>query len=401
MDVQMEELLNVSEQLIDQVPLDFSRSLYDHIPWTQRLIGIKGARGTGKTTLLLQYLRKAELNKNEKLYVSLDDIYFSENNIVDFGKTFFHQGGKVLVLDEVHKYENWAKEIKNLYDRYPALQIIFTGSSIVEISKQEGDLSRRVVMYELQGLSYREFLEYNYELQLPQLTLDTLLNTGFNYNEYFPESFRPLKFLAEYLQYGYYPFFKEGKNEYYLRLRQLVRNIVEFDMAEIEGLDIRQAKKIIQLLYIIAQQVPFKPNISSLASKTNIHRNSMSNYLYYLNEARLIGLLGSKNFSVASLQKPEKIFLDNTNLMFSLSEQYPNLRSLRETFIYNQLNYLFDISASIQGDFLVNNQYTFEVGGLSKTSKQIKNVDNSWIIKDELEKPAGKSIPLWLFGFLY
>lgn len=393
----MVELFELSNTQLQRTKLNFFRSLYNTIDWENRLIGIKGARGTGKTTMLLQYLKQLELSNSEKLYVSLDDIYFTNHSLVEVGKEFHMQGGKILVLDEVHKYPNWSQEIKNLYDRYSDLKIVFTGSSIVDITKNEGDLSRRSVMYELKGLSFREYLGLVENIHFAPLSLEEILSEKFDYSKYFPTDFKPYQYFEEYLKYGYYPFFLESKNTYYQRLKQLIRLIVELDMAEIKGLDIRQSKKILQLLYIISQQVPFSPNLSDLARKTTIHRNSLNDYLYYLEEARLLYLLQPKNYSIASLQKPEKIYLNNTNLLYALSEEKPNSGTIREVFFYNQLAGLYQIIQSKEADFLVDNQYTFEIGGKNKTTTQIKGVEKSWLIKDDIILPVGRVIPLWLF----
>ena len=397
----MIELFELSNNHLQKIKLDFFRSLYKNIDWNSRLIGIKGARGTGKTTMLLQYLIQLDLPKTQKLYISLDDIYFTNHSLVEVGKAFYLQGGKILALDEVHKYPNWSQEIKNLYDRYNDLKIIFTGSSIVDITKNEGDLSRRAVMYELKGLSFREYLDLVEDIRFNELSLEEILDEDFVFSELFPSDFKTYEYFNKYLKTGYYPFFLESKITYYQRLKQLVRLVVELDMAEIKGLDIRQSKKILQLLYIISQQVPFSPNLSDLARKTTIHRNSLNDYLYYLEEARLLYLLQLKNYSVASLQKPEKIYLNNTNLLYALSEDNPNSGTIREVFFYNQLAGLHQISQSKEADFLVDNKYTFEIGGKNKTMTQIKDVENSWLVKDDIIQPTGRTIPLWMFGFLY
>lgn len=397
----MDELFDVSNSRISQTELKFFRSLYQKIEWESRLIGVKGARGTGKTTLLLQYLKQLDVPATQKLYISLDDIFFTNHNLVEIGKEFSLRGGKILVLDEVHKYPNWAQEIKNLYDRYSDLKIVFTGSSIIDITKSEGDLSRRAVIYELKGLSFREYLELKEGIRFNALTLEEILDKNFNFDETYPNDFKPYQYFHDYLKFGYYPFFLESQSTYYQRLKQLVRLIVEIDMAEIKGFDIRQAKKILQLLYIISQQVPFSPNLSELARKTTIHRNSLNDYLYYLEEARLLYLLQPKNYSVASLQKPEKIYLNNPNLLYALSEEQPNAGTVREVFFYSQLAGIHTISQSKEADFLVDNKFTFEVGGKNKKSSQISGVGEAWLVKDDILRPTQNSIPIWLFGFLY
>ncbi|MDP2423383.1 MAG: AAA family ATPase [Bacteroidales bacterium] len=332
----MLELLSSSELLIQRVPMGFKRHLAYSIDWNNRLIGIKGARGTGKTTLLLQWLHEKKLPVSKAAYFSLDDLYFLSNTLVDTAQTFYQQGGQILALDEVHKYPLWAREIKIIYDRFADLQIVFTGSSIIDIARQEADLSRRAMMYELHGLSYREYLVMHGIIALNALPLERILNTDEPIRHLFAAQFRPLAHFNDYLQFGYYPFSMEDKAGYHQRLQQMVRLIVEYDMAEIKGFDIRNAKKMLQLLYIIAQQVPFKPNLLKLSEKSGIHRNSIGNYLYFLEEARLIRLLHPSGISVAILQKPEKIFINNTNLMFAMTLGSPILGTLRETFIYRQ-----------------------------------------------------------------
>lgn len=396
----MSELGVISDRLISKVGLDFRRSLFHRVNWKDRLIGIKGSRGTGKTTMLLQYLQSIHRGA-QVMYVSMDELYFTTNTLVEFGASFVDQGGEVLVLDEVHRYPRWSLEIKNLYDRYSDLQIIFTGSSIVDITRQEGDLSRRAMIYELHGLSFREFLEFEYDLKFDPLSLKQILSLSFKVEDYFDYSFKPMAYFDSYLKFGYYPFYKENKESFHSRLRQMSRMIIEVDMAGIKGFDIRQSKKLLQLLHIISQQVPFKPNISKLGEKTNIHRNSMNNYLYYLHEARLVSLLYPQEFSVAALQKPEKIFLNNTNMMYALTEAGVNLGAVRETFFNNQVSVIHKVSQSKKSDFIVDGKYTFEVGGEGKSKKQIQDVPDSFRVKDGITWPSEKTIPLWMFGFLY
>lgn len=398
----LEELLEISERLVNDVSLSFKRYLAPVLYEENRLIGIKGARGTGKTTMLLQYLADKGVSSSYGAYFSLDELYFTSHTLVDTVKTFHQGGGKIVLLDEVHKYPGWAREIKNIYDRYSDLKIIFTGSSIMDITKQEGDLSRRAVMYELKGLSYREYLALFHGISLPLLDLEQLISPErHKLRKQFPTDFNPLAYFKEYLQYGYYPFSYSGKESYFQRLRQLVRTIVEYDMAEMKGFDIRHAKKMLRLLYIIAQQVPFKPNVNKLALKTDIHRNTINNYLYFLHDARLIYLLHQKGQSMATLQKPEKIFMDNPNLLYALSEDTPSIGTIREVFFNNQMGANFTLNHASQTDFVVDNKYYFEIGGKHKTSKQLDGLSQAWVVKDDIEYPVANSLPLWMFGFLY
>ncbi|MDP2692349.1 MAG: AAA family ATPase [bacterium] len=394
-------LLEQSERLIANVTLDFKRFLFHAVKWDNRLIGIKGARGTGKTTLLLQWIKEQNLAVEKAAYFSLDDLYFSANSLKDTVAQFYKNGGTLLVLDEVHKYKNWSLEIKNAHDFFPDLKIIFTGSSIIDISKQEGDLSRRALMYELPGLSYREYLSMRGIIDLPTIRLNDLLFNPTAIKKEIPKDFRPLAHFDNYINFGYYPFGLEDMLSVHQRINQLIRTIVEVDMAELQDFDIRNAKKLFQLIYVVAQQVPFKPNITSLAAKTGMHRNTLNNYLHYLEQAKIIYLLYPAGNSIAVLQKPEKIVLNNTTLLNALAEQKPVIGTLRETFFLSQLQPIHKVQLPKKGDFLVNDTFTFEVGGKTKGQKQISGLENAWVVKDDIELPMLNTIPLWMFGLLY
>lgn len=396
----MEQLLEKSAALVQRTTTNKKRYLYAEVNWDIRLIGIKGARGTGKTTLLLQKLKSLELSPVEASYWSLDDFYFTTNSLVETAEEFIKKGGKYLFLDEVHKYQNWSLQIKNLYDFYPDLHIVFTGSSIIDISREEGDLSRRMLMYSLHGLSYREYLAFNNYAVFEPITLNDIVSTDQKWKSHFPVDFKPLVYFQDYLQYGYYPFSMEDKQGYATRLQQLVRLIVEYDMAELKGFDIRNAKKMLQLLNVIANNVPFQPNITNIASKSGIHRNSVVSYLHFLEQAQLIKLLYASGISLATLIKPEKVYLNNTNFAYSFSTTAPNKGNIRETFLLSQVSVKHKVSYPKQGDFLVNDTFTFEVGGKDKKNKQIARQENSFVVSDDLEFPVTK-LPLWLFGFLY
>lgn len=400
-DCAMIDLLENSNRLVQNVPLKFKRYLLSKINFDNRLIGIKGARGTGKTTMLLQWLNGLGKPASEAVYLTLEDLFFLSNTLVDTAQQFYQQGGKIMVLDEVHKYPQWAREIKVLYDRYNDLKIVFTGSSIIDISRQEGDLSRRALMYELFGLSYREYLLMNEISDIPVLTLEQITQNKNDIRNLFSGQFRPMANFENYLRFGFYPFYNEDTGGYYQRLRQLTRMIVEFDMAEIKGFDIRNAKKMLQLLYIIAEQVPFKPNLMKLAEKTGIHRNSLGNYLYFLEEARLISLLYPSGNSLATLQKPEKIYMDNSNLMYALTGKTAQIGSVRETFVNNQFNIVTNVKHPKSADFETEGNMIFEVGGSGKGLKQISGLPNAYLIKDKIEYPVSNAIALWMIRILY
>lgn len=386
--------------LINETNTFFTRYLYEKLTWAERLIGIKGSRGVGKTTMILQYIKKIYGTSKEALYITLDDLYFSDNKLIDLADEFVASGGVHLFIDEVHKYDNWAVEIKNIYDYHSKLKIVFTGSSLLEILNSRSDLSRRALIYKLQGLSFREFIHFKYNIITPSFSLnDILLNhesISLNFN-----TIKPLKYFEEYLKIGYFPFFGKEKALYFQRLREVMNMILEIELPKLRNVEVSKISKVKQLLYIISESVPFKPNISSLSQKINISRNTLLEYIYHLNDANVINVLKKDNFGVSNLQKPEKIYLENTNYIFALSYGNENTGNIRETFFLNQVSQDNEIAYSEKSDFFVNNKYTFEVGGKNKQQKQIKNIENSFIVKDKIELGFENQIPLWLFGFLY
>lgn len=398
----METLRLKSDLIVQQQNLEIVRPLAKTIDWNDRLISILGARGTGKTTLILQHIKANYGLSKEVLYITMDDIYFTNNLLSNFAQEFRQNGGKILFIDEVHKYPNWAREIKNIYDFYKDLNIVFTGSSIVDISRQNTDLSRRAVQYELTGLSYREFLSFTGTKTLAVIALQDLIDNHVEIAHNLFSNFKPLQHFNEYLRHGYYPFFIENINTYHLRLEKVVRLIIEQDLQFIAGFNPHHPRKIYQLLYILSTNVPFKPNISNLSEKMGITRNLIVEYLYYLNDAKLINSLSAAGKSISTLQKPDKIFLENTNLSFALSPNNTDKGSLREAFFMNQLkNAQHEINLPLKGDFLVDDKFTFEIGGKGKSTKQLAGVENSFIAVDDMEAGVGNKIPLWMFGLLY
>ncbi|SKB63007.1 hypothetical protein SAMN05660226_02352 [Parapedobacter luteus] len=326
-----------------------------------------------------------------------------ENSIsADVADTFWQLGGKVLYIDEVHKYPEWAREIKNIYDFNRDIRLIFTGSSVTDLLRQTGDLSRRAALYELPGLSYREYLYFAGIAQLAPVTLEDILAKHLSIAGDITATLRPLKAFADYLNHGYYPFFKEGLRQFPFKLENVVKMIIETDLQHIEGFDPHNVRKMYQLLYILATNVPFKPNISKLSEKTGIHRNTLIQYLQHLERARLIHALYAAGRSISTLQKPEKIYLENANLHFALAPQHVDKGSLREAFFVNQLRHArHRVSLPAKGDFLVDERWTFEVGGKNKTMDQLAGVQDAYIAADDMESGVLRKIPLWLFGFLY
>lgn len=381
--------------------LDFVRSVMETISWDARLIGIRGARGVGKTTLLLQYIKQNLPFDGSALYVSLDNIWFSEHKLIFLVDEFVKKGGNYLLLDEVHKYPNWSQELKNIYDDYPELKIVFTGSSLLEILNARADLSRRAVMYTMQGLSYREYLNLTLNLDLPSLSIKEILEDHVAIAQKLNTLLKPLQHFESYIKMGYYPFFLEGTNLYYQRLEEVVNLILEIEMPLLRKVDIAYITKLKQLLQIISQSVPFMPNISKLSERIKINRNTLVSYIYFLQEAHLINNLYKDAKGITRFQKPDKIYLENTNLQFLFSAKNTDRGNLRETFFINQVGSEHQVEYIEKDDFLIDGTYCFEVGGKGKTNKQIKDVKNSYLVLDNLEYGNSNRIPLWLFGFLY
>jgi uncharacterized protein len=398
----MEKLFQFSVSRINSVETSFKRYLWNKINWNNRLIAITGARGVGKTTLLLQYI-KENLNErpDEVIYVNMDDLYFSKNALVDFADNFVKRGGKYLFLDEVHKYRNWSQEIKNCYDYFPGLKIVLTGSSALNIYKGKADLSRRAMLYKMHGLSFREFIALKYNYYFPVLELYDLLYNAPKKIPAILEKIKPLKLFEEYLQFGYYPFFNEDEAEFQIRLKQTVNHILDSDLPSVENIDFSAVNYLRKLISILAEIVPYKPNIVKLSQQVGVSRETLVRYLYLLEKADLLILLQTSTHGISKMNKPEKIYLNNPNLVYSLADNQSNQGTLRETFFLNQLQVLHKISWSEKSDFLVNDKYTFEIGGKNKNHKQITGIENAFVAADNIEYAQQNKIPLWLFGFLY
>ena len=377
------------------------RDFINTVDWSNRFIGIKGSRGVGKTTLLLQYIKKNYKADNDILYVSLDSFYFTENSLYELADVFYKRGGKLLAIDEVHRYTNWATELKNIYDDMPDLKVIFTGSSLLHLNKAKADLSRRVVMYQMPGLSFREFLEFETKKEFPVYELDDIINNHIELAMEITKGLKPLAYFENYLNYGYYPFYLENKKSFHQKLNETLLTVLEVDIPQFELIQTSGIIYLKKLLKIISRSVPFKPNMNSLSSRTGISLNTMKTYLKYLSDAKLLSLLYFPDSGINSLNKPEKIYLENANLIYNLADNLPDIGNIRETFFFNQLSKTDNINASKRADFIVNNYYTFEIGGKNKQQKQIRNIENSFIVKDNIEIGTDNIIPLWLFGFLY
>ena len=398
----MEFLFEQFQQKLKHTSTDFVRSIMDEIHWEARLIGIKGARGIGKTTLLLQYI-KLHLSSSlgQILYVSLDDIWFNHHSLIELVRDFERQGGRYLFLDEVHKYSGWAQELKNIYDSYPNLKIVFTGSSLLEILNARADLSRRAVVYTMQGFSFREYIGVESGTLLKPLSLDQILENHIEVTQQINDKIKPFQYFDSYLKHGYYPFYKEELDLYEMRLGEVVNMILEIELPLLRNVDMAYVTKVKQLLVIIAESVPFVPNVSKLSDKIGINRATLLSYLNYLDEIGLTYNLYKDAHGISKLQKPSKVYLENTNLIFLLARNNANIGNLRETFFSNQLSYRHSLGYADLGDFLVEGQFTFEIGGKGKGHKQIKTVANSYVVSDDILYASQNKIPLWLFGFLY
>ncbi|MEH0152680.1 AAA family ATPase [Limibacter armeniacum] len=393
----MELLQKSFLNLLRNTDNSFQRTL--NVNWDNRMIAIVGARGVGKTTYIMQHIKQRHKNLDEVLYASLDHLYFYERPLMDVVDEFVSYGGKYLYLDEVHKYDGWSRVLKNIYDHYPNLKVAFTSSSILDVFKGDADLSRRVVKYEMNGMSFREYLRLVRNITLSQLTLEQLLTEHTSYYINLPKDFLPLPVFKEYLQSGYYPFTIEP--DFLTKLHNALMNVIELDLSQVENLTQNKVVQVKKVLGVIAESAPFKPNISQLAQKLQISRDIILSIIHLLEKAKILNLLQAPNKGVSLLQKPDKIYLENTNLMYALKD-LPDIGNIRETFFMNQLqNAGHSVRSSESTDFLVDQEFSFEIGGRSKKQTQVKALKNAFVVKDGIESGMGNVVPLWMFGVLY
>lgn len=395
----MEKLIIKSQQKINQISVDHKRYLYAVINRNARMIAVKGARGVGKTTLLLQLGK--ERKASEVLYVALDDLFFSDHTLYSLADAFNKIGGRLLLIDEVHKYPNWSRELKLIYDYFPQLQVMFTSSSILEIYKGESDLSRRAISYTLSELSFREYLALKENIQLPSYSLEEILASHQEISSELAQKFTPLRYFSDYLKYGAYPYFEGDGNEYYQKLLNTINLILEVDVQIAENIDFNNIAKLKRLLYVISSNVPFTPNINRLSEQIGLNRNALVRALQLLNKTTLVHTFYKQSKSISSLNKPDKIWMGNTNLMYAISGNQVEKGTLRETFFIQNMPKEHQLTIPDLGDILVNNQYLFEIGGKNKTTKQIQDKENAFVVRDDLEIGVFNIIPLWLFGFQY
>jgi predicted AAA+ superfamily ATPase len=397
----IEKLRQRSVRRIRDTGISFKRYLHRRIDWADRLIIIKGARGVGKTTLLLQYIKEHFNLSEEALFASLDDLWFTDHLLTDLAEQFYSLGGKYLFLDEVHKYPNWSQEVKNIYDNFPDLRLVLTSSSALHIYSGKGDLSRRGVVYEMQELSLREYVALKSGQILPSFTLREVVENHVELSANLSAKIKPVKLLKEYYRIGNYPYFIENPDNYHHRLQNTVNTIIEADLPAVLNIDYSSVQKLKKLLYVLSTSTPFKPNISKLSQRVGTARGTLLRYIHHLSEAHLIQLLHSGKEGMSYLAKPDKIYLHNPNLIETFGEQKTKVGTFRETFFLNQVGNAEQMYAHGSADFLVNNNFVFEIGGKNKGYKQIKGLSDAYIVSDDIEIGSRNRIPLWLFGFLY
>jgi predicted AAA+ superfamily ATPase len=395
----MDGLVKIYLRLLQETDAKMFRYLYPNIDWNERCIAIIGAKGVGKTTMLLQHIKSTFANKDEALFASLDNTWFANHSIFELADTFYMNGGTHLFLDEIHHYPNWATEIKNIYDSFPKLKTVFTGSSLLQIYKSTADLSRRVVYEKLEGLSFREFLKFEAIGDFPVFSLEEIVENHQNIAFQMTENLKIIPLFKKYLKNGYYLFYKEGLKKYEPKLQEAINNVIDVDIPALENIEFESRHKLKKLLAILATLVPYTPRITDLAAAIETNRNNTVKYLSLLANAKLLNLVSYKNKTIGDLTKPDKVLLNNTNLSYVFVNN-TNIGSARETFFVNQLSAVSNVILAPQGDFIVG-KYTFEVGGKNKTFDQIKDLPNSFVVADDIEIGHKNKIPLWLFGMMY
>ena len=386
-------LIEFMESQLKLTTSTFHRYMYDKISWESRMFGLVGPRGVGKSTMILQYIKENK-GKQHILYVAADHLYFTSHTIVDTVDEFAKEGGEHIFIDEIHKYENWSRELKQVYDTHPDVKVGFTGSSVLDIYRGFADLSRRAPIFNMQGLSFREYLKLFKDIDVPVFSLDDVLQ----HKAKLDNIAHPLPLFREYLHNGYYPFANE--NDFDMRLRQVINQTMEVDIPQYSNMNASTGRKLKKLLMVIAQSVPFKPVMDSLASVIGVSRNVLPHYFLYMEQAGMIGQLRDDTGGIRGIGKVEKVYLDNTSLAYLLGSESTDIGNIRETFFYNQMRVTADVISSRISDFEIDKR-TFEVGGRKKSKKQIADATEGYIVKDDIEFGSGNTLPLWAFGFLY
>ena len=399
----MESLFKKQDRLVAVTSTEIIRQWANSINWDARLMAIRGPKGVGKTTMMLQYIKlNYKFLDRQVLYVSCEDKYFSNHSLLSLAEQFYLNGGRHLFLDEVHKYDDWSTEIKEIYDFYPTMRVVLSGSSLLSMTEGDADLARRCINHDIQGLSFREFLHFYKGIKMPVYPLEQVLENPAPLIEEMNKHGRPIALLKEYLKYGYYPYYLNNETDYHIAIQQVVNKIIDIELPRICGVDLNNTRKIKSLLTILCASVPFQVDITKLATQSGLKRDTIINYLSYLDKAKLIRLLYSDLKNIKRMQKPDKIYIDNTNLLNAWATTPIQIGTIRETFVANQLsvNHVVEFRKT-DGDFLVDSKYTFEVGGDDKDFQQIANVADSFILADDMETAIGKKLPIWVVGFDY
>ena len=399
----METLFKKHDRLLALTSTAIIREMMNQVNWEAPMIAIRGPRGVGKSTLLLQYIKTHyEPYSREVLYCQMDSVYFSSHTLLDLAERFYQQGGQRLLLDEVHKYPTWSRELKEIYDLYPDMKVVFSSSSLLNVLQGDADLSRRCIPYDMQGLSLREFLLFYKGISIRPRTLEEALTRPASLCQEVNSQCRILACFHEYLQYGYYPFYLRNQTDYYTTIEQVVNYIIDVELPQLCGVDVANCRKLKALMGILASSVPYEVDISKLATTVQVHRNTILGYLNDMGRAKLINLLYADIQSVKKMQKPDKIYMENANLLYALSSGSVDIGTAREAFVVNQLSHLHQVEYSKKnGDFRIDGKYTVEVGGENKSFGQIAGVADSFVLADNIEAPLGRKLPLWVVGFLY
>ena len=398
----LNSIVKLEKKILKSLASDYRRYFFDRVDFSSQMIAVVGSRGVGKTTFLLQYLKdlKGQHDAYKSLYFSYDYPTHVDIKLYELAEAFVKVGGKYLLIDEIHKYKNFALDLKAIYDFYPEIQVIFTGSCATSIYNAQADLSRRAVLYHMNGLSYREFLELKLDKKLPVFTLEELTTNSVEIIDTLRDAFVPLEHFSEYLQFGYYPFYFSDKKNYLRQLTAVVNLTIDVDLVMLGYIKPAFANKLKKLLNVICYSKPFELNITKVASNIEVSRNTVYAYLEHLTKGDLLTVVADNKKGLTALSKPEKLYLNNTNLSYALCDT-PEIGTIRETFFANQLQEQHRVGSSKKGDFIVDDMYTFEIGGKSKKFKQIKDIENSFIVQDTDSTENRYKIPLWLFGFLY
>lgn len=381
------------EGQLKQTTSTFHRYMYSQINWESRMFGLVGPRGVGKSTMILQYIKEHQ-SERHMLYVAADHLYFSSHTLVETVDEFAKEGGEQIFIDEIHKYENWSRELKQIHDAHPDLKVGFTGSSVLDIYKGYSDLSRRAPIFMMQGLSFREYLALFHGIEVPVYILEDILNQQARLDAVS----HPLPLFRDYLQRGYYPF--SGDSDFGMRLRQVINQTMEVDIPQYANMNASTGRKLKKLLAVIAQSVPFKPVMDSLATVIGVSRNVLPDYFLYMEQAGMIGQLRDDTGGIRGIGKVEKVYLDNTSLAFLMGREATDIGNIRETFFYNQMRVTQEVISSRISDFEIDGK-TFEVGGKRKGKKQITDAEEGYVVRDDIEVGYGNIIPLWAFGLSY